>query len=159
MNLERKIVSILETIINKEIMETLYFRADLYNLTQIMSKYKEEEEVLTFYKNLDYLSKRKDKIFLFELERRQCLNCLEFCGKFLLELFMESTIGCIEEMPNTDIGLDMLKSLYTNFGELLKTKVSISGKEYKILKERKINQIISCYIKEQRAKTLSKKVS
>ena len=138
-------------------METLYFRADLYNLTQIMSKYKEEEEVLTFYKKLDYISKRKDKLFLFEVERRQCLKCLEFCGKFLLELFMKSTIGCIEEMPNTDIGLDMLKSLYTNFGELLKTKVSISGKEYKILKDRKISQIINSYIEEQRTKTLSKK--
>ena len=157
--LERKTASILETIINKNIMEILYFSANLYDLTKIMCKYKDEEEVLTFYKKLDYISKRKDELLFFEIERKQCLKCLEFCGKFLLELFMESTIGCLNEMPNKDIGLDILKNLYTNFGELLKTKVSISGRDYKILNDRKINQIINEYIEEQRVKTLSKKES
>lgn len=155
--LERKIASILETIFGKELMETLYFRADLYTLTKMMGKYKSEEEILTFYKKLDYLSKHKDKIFWFEVQRRECLNCLEFCGKFLLELFMKSIIDYIDSKTNFDIALEMLKNVYINYGRLLQTKVTISGKEYSILKDKKISKIIDNFIEETKIKTLSKK--
>lgn len=157
--LESKIAGILEFIIGIRAMEILYFNADLYNLTKIMNKYKEEAEILDFYKKLDYLSKNKDTYISIPKDQKQCLNCLNYCGKFLLELYMESTINCIEKMPKTEVTFDMLKGLYKRFAILLNDKVSILGKEYEILKTKNAEKIIDKFIEKQKVKTLSKKVS
>lgn len=50
------IVKSLENIVEKEKMENLYMQADLYNLINELKKYNnEEEDIITFIKDLDYI--------------------------------------------------------------------------------------------------------
>lgn len=67
--LERKLASILELIIWSKCMEKLYFNAYLQTFTKIMNKYKEETEILNFYKKLDYLSKNNDSFLYINKDR------------------------------------------------------------------------------------------
>lgn len=153
--LEKKLAGILELIIGSKCMEKLYFNADLHTLTKIMNKYKEETEILNFYKKLDYLSKNNDSVLYINKDRKQCLDCLEYCGKFLLELYMENTINCIEKMQKNEVTFDMLGGLYRRFATLLNDNVTILCKDYKILDTKKSNEIINEFIENQKVKTLS----
>lgn len=84
---ESEAAKILEKIIGKDLMQSLYLQANLKGLITELSKYQTEEKIKQFLQNLDLWEKYKYDTNL----SHKMDNCLKNIGTFLLEIYLEKT--------------------------------------------------------------------
>ncbi len=84
---ETETAKILEKIIGKDLMQSLYLQANLKGLITELSKYQTEEKIRQFMQNLDLWEKYKNEPSLTE----KMDNCKKNIGTFLLELYLTQT--------------------------------------------------------------------
>lgn len=86
---EKNIAERLETIIGKEKMETLYFSANLYGLVQELTQYEDENTIMQFIANIDFLSKHLLETHLLASEKNMFTSKLKSVYKFLLSCYIK----------------------------------------------------------------------
>ena len=84
---EKKYVTLLEEIIGKDSMQSLYLQANLKGLINELTKYQTEENIIQFIQNLDLWEKYQDAEHL----KGRMDNCLKNIETFLIETYLEKT--------------------------------------------------------------------
>lgn len=108
---ETKYAKILEDIIGKELMQSLYLQANLKGLINELTNYQTEEKIMQFIQNMDILVKyKKDK-----LKENQINNCLKNIEIFLIETYLVKTKVQLKEtyFQNKDSFEKCLQDIHT----------------------------------------------
>ena len=156
---EKTIVSLFEIIVSQKALELLYFHADLYTLVQCVKLFKEESDFLEFLKRMDYIKRIRSKSFKTPKEIKYSLECLEYIGYFMLDLYMKVYFDRFrnkEKLWEEDV-LTM-KSVFNSYALLLETEVYLFGKKYKILSREKSNNYIEEFISSNIGVKLEKRI-
>lgn len=82
--LEVNLAKGLEKVVGKEKMECLFFKANLYGLIQELKQYENEEDIMKFITQFDYMSNHFSKGKLWSLERKLALKSLTDTNLFLI---------------------------------------------------------------------------
>lgn len=157
--LEKTIVSLFEIIIGQKGLEILYFNADLYTLVESVKLFKEESSFLEFLRRMDYIKNIRSKSFRTPKEIKYSLECLEYIGYFLLDLYMKVYLDRFknkEKLWEEDVL--MMKSVFNSYALLLETEVYLFGNKYKILSRDKSNNYIENFISSLDIKKLEKRI-
>lgn len=77
----------LEKIVGKEKMESLYLNANLYGLINELKKYSNEEEIMRFIANTDFINDHLNEKRIKYLEKKLILKSLKEVNKFLTITF------------------------------------------------------------------------
>ncbi len=91
---EKKYAKILEDIIGKDLMQSLYLQANLKGLINELTKYQTGENIRQFLQNMDLWETYKDDLSL----KEKMDNCLKGIEIFLLKAYLEKTKIQIKEM-------------------------------------------------------------
>jgi len=78
----------LEMIIGQNIMEDLYFKADLFSLINELKKYSKEEEILTFIKNVDLVNDNIHKKISLKFQKNIIQNEINDIVTFLFNCYL-----------------------------------------------------------------------
>lgn len=85
------IASLLETIISKEDMQSLYLNADLYGLVDRLKEYENEKDVITFIRNLDYILRYIESFRAFNYDKLS--NKIRNTYLFLLDCYVKKLMN------------------------------------------------------------------
>ena len=92
---EKRIAEILEIIVGKEMMQSLYFNANLKGLVDVLKQYNTEENVYNFITTLDFLNKHMADGVVGNLttdSKQIILNSLKSVNIFLIETYLKKII-------------------------------------------------------------------
>ena len=136
------ISSLLESIVDKDKMQSLYLKADLFNLINELAKYASENEIMKFIAStdflLDYLDSKPQII-----EKRIILNSLKFVNYFLIKCSVNKNLL---EAKKGLISNNKAKSNINLFVSKLLNEIKTNGIKYKIMNDEFIERsIISSY--------------
>lgn len=137
--IEARMAVAIEIIAGKDLMESLYFKADLYNLVKILKRYDSKNNVLKFLTNLDLVSLKKDRINKL-LERYYVKRSLTKTCVFLIRNYV---MLLKEQMDNNLISDDDFTILLRDFISVLGTNYTLGKTEINYLNEKIINECIT----------------
>ena len=108
---------------------------------------------------MDYIKNIRSKSFRTPKEIKYSLECLEYIGYFLLDLYMKVYLDRFknkEKLWEEDVL--MMKSVFNSYALLLETEVYLFGNKYKILSRDKSNNYIENFISSLDIKKLEKRI-
>ena len=78
------VVEILEQIVGKETMQSLYFNANLHGLVEELKKYARDEEIMKFIASTDFIAWWNQ---IPKKETRKWDDCIKYISKFLIKTY------------------------------------------------------------------------
>ena len=136
---EKKISKKLELIIGKLKMESLYFKADLYNLVEQLKQYNEESNIINFINDVDFLSKHISKGYRLPMDKSIIASKLRSVNSFLLKSYLKKLDI---ELKNNLITQNILQEKLQEFISLITTSI-LNGKiKYKVFDKREIEKML-----------------
>lgn len=121
---EKNIAERLETIIGKEKMESLYFNANLYGLIQELTQYENENNIMQFINDFDFLSNHLLETHLLSSEKNMFTSKLKSVYRFLLSCYIKKLKS---DFDNGILSNEQLSSNLSTFLDKMGTTVR-SGK-------------------------------
>lgn len=136
---EKKIATTLEMIIGKEKMEKLYLNASLYGLVEELLQYVNEEVIMQFFTDIDFLGTHlADKNYL-QMEKSMIINKLKSVNQFLLVCYVKKLII---DFGGFDLNEEILRENLATFISNMGATFLNGKKRFDILDIDEINKII-----------------
>jgi len=136
---EKLIAEKLEMIIGKEKMEQLYFSANLYGLVQELAQYEDENTVLNFINDLDFLSEQLPENHFLQSEKNMLNSRLKRVYQFLLSCYIKKIKTDID---NNELSEEKLNNNISAFLQSMGTTIRIGKTRYIFMSEGEILNII-----------------
>lgn len=134
---EQAMSELLELIVGKEKMESLYFNADLFGLIQELKQYYNEEGIMQFISNMDFLSKFNNDIRFTIAQKEEILKEINI---FLLESYI---MKCDYELKQNLIDLETFSNKLISFIEMLTIWKMVDNQGYNYRIAEKISDLVS----------------
>ena len=134
---EQAMSELLELIVGKEKMESLYFNADLFGLIQELKQYYNEEGIMQFISNMDFLSKFNNDIRFTIAQKEESLKEINI---FLLESYI---MKCDYELKQNLIDLETFSNKLISFIEMLTIWKMVDNQGYNYRIAEKISDLVS----------------
>lgn len=122
--------SLLERIVGKEKMESLYLNADINGLVHELEKYDSYDNILHFINELDYINHSQGIVI--DTQR------LKNISHFLIQSYMRKKLVNGESIYDNETGMDVY-----NFIKSVPTEVEIEGKKCKLNLSVMIDEIVN----------------
>ena len=106
--LEKHFASLLEKIIGKDIMENLYFNANLYGLFEELEKYATQNAIIRFLDSFDYINlyyKKDDNV-------EEAYSKIEYIANFFARCYLNKLK---QEFQNNEIDIYTMCEQYSSF--------------------------------------------
>ena len=142
---EQRIASIIEKIVGKEKMRSLYFSSNLIGLMNELTKYSSEEEVHDFITSLDFVNDHMGDKYITPSSKQIITNNLKYINKFLVKTYLQKNLF---NSNNTEISFSNIEEILI----LLPSKVSTKIRNYKIFDADEIAKIFAEIIAEHTSK-------
>lgn len=123
---EKNIAESLEMIIGKEKMESLYFSANLYRLVQELIQYENENTIMQFINDLDFLSNHLSETHL-PSEKNMFTSKLKNVYRFLLSCYIKKIKS---DFDNGILSNEQLNGNLSTFLDNMGTRVRIGNTRY-----------------------------
>lgn len=135
----------LEKIIGKDIMESLYFKADLHGLVLELQKYISEDDVMKFITNTDFILKYVYEDRVRFIERDKIVNVLKTTINLLIKAY---NFKLESEYSKGNIRADeFLEEMY-GYCSSFASDLKIDGHNYKFLSSEDFVDIFTLYFKD-----------
>ena len=130
---EKSIAQVVEMIVGKEKMQSLYFNANLKGLVDCLKQYTDEEKIYNFFTTLDFIGKYIQKDIRTQKSYNFLFESFKEINHFLIEIFINK-LGILAEDIEFETISYKFKEEITKFIVLLPQEIKIKGhkKIYKL---------------------------
>ena len=135
---EKRIAEMVEIIVGKEKMQSLYFNANLRGLVECLKQYNSEENIYDFITTLDFLNKHLEDKYLTPSSNEIRINSLKRINAFLVQTHIRQIIL---EYPNEKWDKEKMWNKIFPLVEKI-PNLQVNGKNFIIIDEQSIIDII-----------------
>lgn len=137
---EKSMAEKLEMIVGQEKMQSLYLNANLQGLVQELNQYEEENVIMQFFADIDFLQKYLDDKHLLPTQKGMIISKLKSANRFLL--------GCYTKKLKVDFddeGIEQkeFKEKMTTFLQMLGMALKVGKRRFDFFDVEVISEIIS----------------
>lgn len=117
---EKSIMEKLEMIIGKEKMQSLYFNANLYGLIQELKQYEDENTIMQFITDIDFLNVHLRENHWLLAKKNMIISKLKNANEFLLSCYLKKLI-----IESIELEEELLRNKLKTFLTMMWTSVRI----------------------------------
>lgn len=139
---EKSIVEKLEMVVGKEKMESLYLNANLYGLIQELKQYEEENTIMQFIADMDFLNRHSSEKSWLPTEKNMTIPKLKNVNNFLLSCYLKKI-----KMDNNELDIELLSEKFINFIVGIPLELKKGNKEYVFMEKEDIMDTIDKVLK------------
>lgn len=137
---EKRIASGVELIVGEDVMQSLYFNANLNGLVEELTKYNSEDNIYDFIKTLDFINKHINDKKLTPKSNQLLLECFKKNNFFLIQTYVNKII---KEYPTNEINIKELVDKLLPMLTIVPTKIENKHKVKVIMDDELLKEFVN----------------